>query len=363
MRSLPVSCVTFALSLFGIILTTGSVANAQTTFARSIAVGDSATDSWNTVGEWSFPEGASVTGIPTAFDEVYVGDRTQPVGGIGSPAGLVEVSLSGNGFANNLFLGSSTNPDFGQVTIFGTGQLQVADSTTLTAGSIIVSGAFSSQDLSMESGTSVDQLAGTVEISNSLLLGGDFNLVGGTLVSNELIISGAGELIRTGGSFDFEDLSINNMASLEILGGDVVRESVTLSSGASLLFSQNSTLGLNSGLTLETLDIDEFSTFEVNFDAATPLNTFEGDWVLALMGDQEAKLQSFIDNGQIFTTQFNNSTVAAPLQLGVFFDEDSDTTFVTAVPEPGTLGILLMMAGISGLRRSRKTAIRSQVSH
>lgn len=384
-----------AIALLSTFALTGAVSqvDAQTTFARSVKTGVSGTDSWNTSGEWTFPDGQSVSGIPGAMDEVYIGDRDQP-GLIGSADGDVEVTLSANGFAANLFLGSTTNPDSGLVTVFGSGNLDVSGTTSILAGNLAVAGAFSSSDLTMSGGTLFSQTGGTVNVSDVLTVGGDYQLTGGTLTTQELVITGSGslthnggavnvtdvvtigdvyelasgtltakELVMTGsgtlnrtfGNFDIEQLSFNNAGTIEILANDIISDSISLTSGASLIFTQNDTLGLDKGLLLNSLDIDGSSTFEINFDPATPLNTDDGDWALGLIGDQETKLQAFIDSGQIFTTQFDNSTIADPLELGVYYDSVADVTYLTAVPEPSSLVGLALLAGIAGLRRKRKS--------
>ncbi len=370
-----------------------SNASAQVDWARTATSGD-----WGD-GAWSNSNGVPVGSGPAAFDNVYLGDSAFPGGsGAGSPTGEIALEVkNANRAALNITLGG-TGTDLGilNLTNFGvsvgndvtinngseinllTGDsvfLSVVNDITINDGSISSSDGkiLSATNLVLNSASATATLSGTTNISNDLDLAvgsiltldstslvdvngtldidGSLNLNGGTLSATNFTISSSGTLNQAGGNFDVDALVIDAAETVTIQDGDSVTDSVSLSSGASLIFAQAA--NQTDGIALNTLDIEAGSSFEVNFDAATVINT--GDWVLSLAGNQESKLRGFVDDGRIFTTQFDHasSSTLGPLKLYATYDGGSDVTFLTAIPEPATSIWILLIGGIAGVRRRR----------
>ncbi len=199
------------------------------------------------------------------------------------------------------------------------------------------------------------------------------NLNAGTLTGSLIVaennVESQVQVNRNGGYVNLENLTVRGNADMTLVAGDVVSNTVSLSTGAALnafidleignvdlasssVFSFTQEFGKTDGLSIDRLAIDSTSKLDLWFDSGQVTGL---DWALRLTGKQELDLQLFLDNGQI---SFSGGT--AP--VGIVYDVASygDYTYlgyVSAVPLPGAFP--LMIFGISALGFfSRKKSVK-----
>ncbi len=379
-----------ALSLLGVVLfVLCSGAQAQISFARLTDTGtwdDNVSALGSANATWVIDAGVPLDLNPGASDNVYLGNRTLP-GGLGSGSQADTVTLSVGTFnqaANALFLGGiASNPsDRGVLNVDQGGGLTVGTDVTLSNNSEFVisnggtAGVSVSGDILLNQG--LVQLFANEELSASFLSIGtatesgiadldgiasfsDLSLTNGSLfVRDDANVTVSDTMTVTLGAMLNRELGgVLTVENLIFSGGERVGDTLTvddeinnlaLTNSAGLVFTQSS--GQMNGIKLGSLDIELGSMFEVNFDPETFINTDDADWILQLAGDQQDHLKDLLDTNRIFTTQFSHaSDLAGPLKLGVFYD--GSDTYLTAIPEPSSLTVLVLF-GLVGLRRSRR---------
>ena len=150
---------------------------------------------------------------------------------------------------------------------------------------------------------------------------GEFNIDGGTVfvfsAENSVVNFSGGTVVQ----FDFIENSV-----LNISGGDFDFSANTLS---------------NSGLNFIG---SEFSIDGVRLDVSgTPVT----------VNDRDVPLSGVLEDGSMFSTFLNPSSFDGPDPNNVFLLDSSSTVTVTFVPEPSTLGFLVLLSAMRLTLRSR----------
>jgi uncharacterized Zn ribbon protein len=194
-------------------------------------------------------------------------------------------------------------------------------------------------------------LTGNMEVRGTTNGGfGTLDLNGNDLTANQLFVGrfGAEGRILDDGAIQVDDLFIE-ISSLNLTGGnDVIGDMLGLVDGSTLTVSQAS--NELTGLTFNgnSLAINDTSVINLVFDNGS---SFGLDWAFRWAnpgsGDRVAAINNLITNGQINIT----SSVAISV-----FDNGDGYTYVgyNSIPEPGTAGLLAILAAGCLYRRRRK---------
>ncbi len=182
-----------------------------------------------------------------------------------------------------------------------------------------------------------DTSAGTIQAYGS----GVVDLVSGTLAAQALLLTGTDSVLRSGGSYDVDQLALAGGAALTYGVGDAIYN-LSIDGAGSLLDS------------FEPLSLMALS---VTNGGLLRLNTFTGtgavpNWGLRLAGDTVSYVQSLIAG---------NLLSGGSTPLAVFFDSGSNFTFVTPsstpIPEidPAAAGgAWTLLVGALGILERRK---------
>jgi hypothetical protein len=181
-----------------------------------------------------------------------------------------------------------------------------------------------------------------------------------TVFTTDQAFTGLGDLqLNTGSNATFTNAADFDFATM--FGGAVSFQAPSDLSNLFLLASGNTIevvqdVGQTEGLTIGSLlNFAGGSTFDLQFDSATGA-IGDLDWALRIAGDQQALLQSYLDDGTITTSGAPGEMIGVVYDTGQFGDF-THIGFVTAVavPEPSSFAaILLMSTAIVGLRRKRR---------
>ena len=205
-----------------------------------------------------------------------------------------------------------------------------------TLGSVSVTGtsaAGTRSTLTIDGNTA----AGTIQAYGS----GVVDLVSGTLAAQALLLTGTDSALRSGGSYDVDQLALAGGAALTYGVGDAI-DNLSIDGAGSLLDS------------FEPLSLMSLS---VTNGGLLRLNTFTGtgavpNWGMRLAGDTVSYVQSLIAG---------NLLSGGSTPLAVFFDPGSNFTFVTPsstpIPEidPAAAGgAWTLLVGTRGLLERRK---------
>ena len=159
----------------------------------------------------------------------------------------------------------------------------------------------------------------------------DLDLVAGDSVSNNIVLQ--------------DGASVDSFVALDL------DDFVFLESGSNLSIVQVD--GQLDGLIAQQLQIDDTSMLSITFDEVLAAED-ELDFGLRLNGDVSAELESLIVAGRITFTGPDS------VSIGVFRDEASFGNFtflgyvgVSAVPEPGSAGLLAFLCVTALVRRRR----------
>ncbi len=351
--------------------------------------------SWNNGapgGNWNLSNGS-----PLAFDtfpgyyvgglpdyrnvNVFIGNNSGYSGanpipfGVGVNADVPALTQIGSLTVGNSTTGSTLNitngglnlNNTGNVNLFGAlnvvaGTLENVNVLTVNSSSAAILNKYSKIATINSTSSSIVHVGDTVDVG--AVNGGTLSLnaagvMSGDSVNSNLSLSNMVNVSRNGGTFDVANLTLSS-TTLDLLGTDSISGNVTLtgissiSAGDSALVLNNLNLSGSADQFTYSQQLDDLDGFTVAgnisiaagssinflFDANTVLNV--NDWALRWSGNNQAAAQAFINSGA-FTSN---------LTLGVFFD--GTDTLITAVPEPGTFGVIFGLGlAFVGTRRRR----------